>query len=77
MHYMYFGSVHKLASGRRVLGCGQSWGQNVPDGPTLENCPDYVFGVEERTVNRMLGQRTSTGVTAFAGWASDYKPWSW
>jgi hypothetical protein len=77
MHYMYFASVHKLPSGRRVLGCGQSWGQNVPDGPTLENCPDYVFGVEERTVNRMLGQRTSTGVTAFAGWASDYKPWSW
>lgn len=74
-HYMYFAAVLTLPDGRRVLGCGQSWGQNVPGGPTLDGCPDYVFGVEERVVNRMLGQRVSTAVTTFAGWAAPDLPW--
>lgn len=76
-HYMHFASVHKLEDGREVLGCGQSWGKNTPSGPLLANCPDHVFGVEKSIVNRMLGQKVSTAVTAFAGWQADYKPWSW
>lgn len=75
MHYMYFASVHKIPDGREVLGCGQSWGQNVPDGPLLEGCPDYVFGVEKSVADDMLGQRTSTAVHAFAGWSMPFVPW--
>lgn len=75
-HYMFFGSVHVLAGGRRVLGCAQSWGDNVPDGPALDGCPDYVFGVEERTAERMLSQRVSTAVLAFKGWGDgNHNPW--
>lgn len=75
MHYMYFASVHHLPSGRDVLGCGQSWGPDTPSGPMLPGCPDYVFGVERKVVNRMLGQKTSTAVSGFVGWSSPYKPW--
>lgn len=75
-HYMFFGSVHKLADGREVLGCAQSWGQNVPDGPTLPMCPDYVFGVEKSVVDRdMLGLGDSTAVSGFQAWGMPKIPW--
>lgn len=75
-HYMMFGAVVVLPDGRKALGCAQSWGDNVPDGPPLDGCPDYVFGVEEQTVNRMLGQRVSTAVLAFKGWeVANFNPW--
>lgn len=75
MHYMYFAAVVVTPGGRRGLGCGQSWGQNVPSGTLLAGCPDYVFGVDEKVVNRMLGQRDSTGVASFKGWGEKYDPW--
>lgn len=75
MHYMYFGAVVVTERGRKGLGCGQSWGKNVPGGPPLKGCPDYVFGVDEDVVNYMLGQRDSTGVSGFKGWGELYDPW--
>jgi hypothetical protein len=75
MHYMYFGAVVVSDSGRRGLGCGQSWGKNTPSGPLLKGCPDYVFGVSEDDVNYMLKQRDSTGVASFKGWGESYDPW--
>lgn len=74
-HYMFFGSVHRLEDGRRVLGCAQSWGDNVPDGPTLPDCPDYVFGVEEKVADAMLGLGESTAIYAFQGWGKPKIPW--
>lgn len=74
-HCMLFGAVVVLPSGQRGLGCGQSWGQNTPSGPLLLNCPDYVFGVEESVVNRMLGQRDSFTVNDVDGWDDDTIPW--
>lgn len=80
-HCMCFGSVHVTAAGRRGLGCAQSWGQNTPSGPTLPNCPDFVFGVEERTVNEMLRQKDTFAITGKSYWArqswpANYDLWS-
>jgi hypothetical protein len=67
-HQMFFGAVMVTPSGKRVLGCAQSWGENVPSGPQLPGCPSYVFGVEESVANRMLGQRSSVAISGFVGW---------
>jgi hypothetical protein len=68
MHQMFGAAVVVLPDGRRVFGIGQSWGDNVPDGPTLWHCPDYVFGVEWDVLDRMLRQGDSMGILAFDGW---------
>lgn len=72
-HCMCFASVIVLPSGKRGLGCGQSWGQNTPSGTLLSGCPDYVFGVDEETCNRMLRGGDSYGVANFDSWkAQDF-----
>lgn len=68
MHQMYLAAVMVTPSGRKVFGCGQSWGRNVPDGPQLPGCPDYVFGIEWDVVDRMLGQGDSMGLDYLQGW---------
>lgn len=77
MHFMFFGSVGVTQSGRAALGCGQSWGENVPDGPRFFEDPSFVFGVDFRTATRMLSQRQSFGVTGFAGWQAEAFDLSW
>lgn len=78
MHQMYIAAVVVLPDGRKVFGCGQSWGSNVPDGPTLWHCPDYVFGIEWSVANRMFAQGDSMGLLAFDGWdnSTPVVPWA-
>lgn len=67
-HQMFLGSVFVNSRGRRGFGCCQSWDQNVPGGPTLENHPDNVFGIDWDTVQVMLNARDSMGAWVFHGW---------
>jgi hypothetical protein len=76
-HCMHFGCVIVTPSGRRGLGCGQSWGSNNPDGPLLPGAPDHVFGVDEATVNRMLRQNDSYALAGINGWAAQAWPLDW
>lgn len=68
-------------SGRRGLVLGQSWDQNVPSGPPVEEFPDYCFAVEEDVVNEMLSENDSYVIHAFDYWKEldlpeDYwNPW--
>lgn len=75
MHQMHFASLHVLPDGRKVFGCGQSWGRNVPDGPTLPGCPDHVFGVDWDTADAMLRQQDSAVYSDFEGWQAADIPW--
>jgi hypothetical protein len=45
----------------------QSWGQNTPSGPTIENMPDNAFLVHESIFQRMLGARDSYALVAIPG----------
>lgn len=56
---------------REGLLCLQSWGPNVPSGPTVYDQPDNSFFVEKNTVNYMLGQRDSY---AYNGSFSGFEP---
>ena len=76
-HCMHFGSVIVTASGRRGLGCGQSWGSDNPQGPPLPGAPSHVFGVDEATVNRMLRQQDSFAIAGINGWAKATWPLDW
>jgi hypothetical protein len=68
-HQMYLAAVGNW-NGRRGFGCGQSWGVNTPNGPKLVGCPDYVFGIDWNVADKMLKQRDSEAISAFAGWPS-------
>src|SRR5262249_1922149 len=74
-HCMYFAAVVVLPDGRRVFGCGQSWGANVPGGPLLWHCPDYVFGVEWDVADRMLRQQDSLALSGLEGWPAQVLDW--
>lgn len=76
-HCMHFASVIVTPSGRRGLGCGQSWGGNNPSGTLLPGAPDHVFGVDEATVNRMLRQGDSYALAGFNGWSKKAWPLDW
>lgn len=82
MHQMYGAAVIVLPTNadvpftgtRAVAGCGQSWGDNVPDGPLLKDCPDYVFGVDADVWERMGRQGDSMLIFAFQGWKNPSPP---
>ena len=71
MHQMYIASVHVLSNGRKVFGIAQSWGENVPSGPLLENCPSNVFGADWDVVDRLLSQGDSAGCALINPWKAD------
>lgn len=68
MHCMHFIGVLVSGRGRRGLVCAQSWGENVPSGPTPFGMPSYSFGVDERVADRMLRQGDSAIVASVNGW---------
>jgi len=74
-HCMHFIGVLVTKSGKRGLVCAQSWGQNVPSGPTPLGMPDYSFGVDEKTANRMLSQNDSGAIASVNGWPQLQIPW--
>ena len=55
----------------------QSWGENVPSGPTTLDQPNYSFWAERRVVDRMLGQRDSFAISGFDGYPSQRLPDRW
>lgn len=67
MHQM-FGAGVLVIGGRKYGLIGQSWGNNVPSGPPPAGCPDYVFAVDESTLDSMLRQGDSCSVGAIKGW---------
>ena len=68
-HQMWIGSVGKFGPRQRKgFGCCQSWDQNVPSGPTIDNHPDNVFGIYWDVLQRMLNARDSMGAWVFHGW---------
>jgi hypothetical protein len=61
---------------RPGLACSQSWGPNVPNGPTDKGQPDNTFFVDEKVVDRMLGQQDSFTGSEFDGYpAQDLIDW--
>lgn len=74
-HQMFLAAIIVTPSGQKVFGCAQSWGDNVPDGPLLPGCPDYVFGIPWDTADRMLRQGDSMMALNFQGW-TDNISWS-
>ena len=75
-HQMYLAAIVVLPDGRKVFGCGQSWGENTPDGPQLSGCPNYVFGIQWEVADGMLRQKQSMSVGAFVGWSSPGIHWT-
>lgn len=77
-HQMMIAAIVVLPSGKRVFGIGQSWGDNTPSGPTLWHSPDYVFGADWDTVERMLRQGDSMLMSAFDAWVAPIPviPWA-
>ncbi len=53
----------------------QSWGQNVPSGPTSLNQPDCSFWADWDVVDRMLRQEDSFAVSQFDGFPSQKLDW--
>ena len=57
-----------MISGQRHFVILQSWGQNTPSGPTIENMPDNSFGCEDSVAARMLRGRDSFALTSVPGY---------
>lgn len=63
---------------RPGLLCLQSWGANVPNGPTVLDQPDNSFWVEKSVANYMLSQRDSYAYTdGFSGFARNDAVLDW
>lgn len=56
-----------LVSGTAHYCILQSWGQNTPSGPTVENMPDNSFLIEESVWQRMLNAQDSYALVSIPG----------
>lgn len=77
MHAMLVAAVRADATpGFLIL---QSWGPNVPSGPTTLDQPNFSFWITPSTMARMLGQGDSYAVGGFNGYPGKRLPsrWSW
>lgn len=65
-HCMYIvGAI--LVNGTLYFCIVQSWGQNTPSGPTIENMPNCSFLCHENTFQRMLNAQDSYALVAIPG----------
>lgn len=55
----------------------QSWGPNVPSGPLSLDQPDNSFWADRKVVERILSQRDSYALSAFAGYPGRPLPGNW
>lgn len=55
----------------------QSWGPNVPSGPTTLDQPDNTFWADPQTIGRMLGQGDSWALSSFDGYPAQPMPAKW
>lgn len=56
-----------LVNGQIIFIIRQSWGANVPSGPTIKNMPNCSFGARESVVQRMFGARDSYALSGIPG----------
>lgn len=77
MHLMGLGWC-RITIGRTVYyGIPQSWGPNVPSGPTPHGLPNFCFLADERTVARMVSQGDAFVMSSIKGWPARVIPASW
>jgi hypothetical protein len=55
----------------------QSWGPNVPDGPTPNDMPNNTFGARKSVVTRMIAGQDSYAMSSFDGYPGQPLPSSW
>lgn len=55
----------------------QSWGENVPDGPTALDQPDWSFWVDQAVVEAMLAEGDSWAISRTPGFEKRVLPPSW
>lgn len=60
-----------LVSGQLIFVIMQSWGQNVPSGPTIKRMPDNSFGANENVVARMFRAGDSYALTSVPGFPAN------
>lgn len=68
---MYVGTSNECA----VI--DQSWGPNVPSGPTPNEMPSFSFGARRSVVERMLAGRDSYAFSSFDGYPGQRLPSDW
>jgi hypothetical protein len=64
-------------NGKRQYLFGQSWGDNVPDGPTTDDQPSFSFWVDEDAMASVLGQRDTLTFSRFPGYVRRPLPPAW
>lgn len=69
----------RTRSGNREYLIGQSWGDNTPDGPTVDDQPNWSFWIAESTMASMLRAQDSYVFSSFQAFDPQPLPssWSW
>jgi hypothetical protein len=67
----------RTRNGQRQYLIGQSWGPNVPDGPTTDDQPDFTFWISASSLARMLSQNDSFAFSGLAGFPGQPLPSHW
>jgi hypothetical protein len=77
-HCMFCAGRRKRDGKVQYLIC-QSWGPNVPSGPTVDDQPDFSFWIDANVLQRMLNARDSLVFSRFAGFSPRPVPdeWKW
>jgi hypothetical protein len=73
-HCMVIGGVRFDRPGACIL---QSWGPNVPTGPTALGQPDWSFWAERAVIETILGEGDSWALSRTPGFAERQLPPSW
>ena len=69
-HCMLFIGAY-IVGNELIFCCLQSWGQNVPSGPTVKGMPDNSFGIRTIIADRMLRSGDSYALSAAQGFPAE------
>ena len=75
-HCMSIGGRRYRNSRRNYL-IMQSWGDNVPDGPLIDDQPSFSFWIDEKVMASMLADKDSFAFSKFGGFEQRTPPASW
>lgn len=67
----------RTRNGRRQYLLLQSWGNNVPDGPTTDDQPSFSFWIDETAMASILAQRDFLAFSKFPGFEQRPIPTHW
>ncbi len=73
-HCMMIAGIRRDIPGALIC---QSWGDNVPSGPTALDQPDFSFWADRRTVESMLACGDSWAFSTFEGYPGQVLPDRW